>query len=118
MAVVARSRIRAKSGIMGSSRNVTLPSRYVLMAKKSHRSGERIFGQRPRSLGYGKSQKATHGRPRWITGKVAPIERAKTVITSAQRVTGRRQVAFARRRMAEIKVPAWLKPIQKTKFVM
>src|ERR1700728_4758068 len=106
------------SGIIGSSRNVTLPSRYVLMAKKSQSSGERMLGQMPRSLGYGNSQNASHGRPRWIIGNVAPIESANTVITSAQRVTGRRQVAFARRRMAEIRVPAWLNPIQKTKFVM
>ena len=47
-----------------------------------------------------------------------PIDSANTVMTSAQRVTGRRQVALARRRMAEIRVPAWLMPIQKTKFVM
>jgi hypothetical protein len=53
-----------------------------------------------------------------MAGNVAPIESANTVITSAQRVTGRRQVAFARRRIAEISVPAWLKPIQKTKLVM
>ena len=88
------------------------------MAKKSHSSGDRIFGQIPRSLGYGNSQNASHGRPRWMIGNVAPIESAKTVMTSAQRVTGRRQVALARRRMAEISVPAWLRPIQKTKFVM
>ncbi len=54
----------------------------------------------------------------WQTGMIAPMERAKTVMASAQRVTGRRQVALARRRMAEISVPAWLMPIQKTKLVM
>ena len=53
-----------------------------------------------------------------MIGNVAPIESAKTVMTSAQRVTGRRQVALAMRRIAEISVPAWLRPIQKTKFVM
>jgi hypothetical protein len=49
---------------------------------------------------------------------MAPMESAKTVIASAQRVTGRRQVAFASRRIAEIRVPAWLMPIQNTKLVM
>ena len=39
-------------------------------------------------------------------------------MASAQRVTGRRQVALQRRRIAEISVPAWLMPIQKTKLVM
>ena len=54
----------------------------------------------------------------WQTGMIAPMVTAKTVMASAQRVTGRRQVALARRRMAEMSVPAWLMPIQKTKFVM
>ncbi len=88
------------------------------MAKKSQASGERKLGQMRRSLGYGISQKASHGRPMWQTGMIAPMESAKTVMASAQRVTGRRQVALARRRMAEISVPAWLMPIQKTKLVM
>ena len=87
------------------------------MAKKSQTSGERKFGQISRSLGYGNSQNASHGRPRWMIGNIAPIISANTVITSAQRVTGRRQPALTRRRIAEISVPAWLMPIQKTKFV-
>ena len=53
-----------------------------------------------------------------MTGNDAPIIKAKTVMTSAQRVTGRRQRALAKRKMAEISVPAWLMPIQKTKLVM
>ena len=52
-----------------------------------------------------------------MIGKSAPIISAKTVMASAQRVTGRRQRAFTSRRMAEISVPAWLMPIQNTKFV-
>src|SRR6266550_6489674 len=88
------------------------------MAKKSQTSGERKFGQISRLLGYGISQKNSHGRPRWMIGNSAPIISAKAVITSAQRVTGRRQPALTRRRIAEISVPAWLMPIQKTKFVM
>ena len=61
------------------------------MAKKSQTSGERKLGQISRALGYGASQKASHGRPRWMIGNIAPIISANTVITSAQRVTGRRQ---------------------------
>src|SRR5207237_4958800 len=104
--------------MVGSRRNSELPVRYVEIAKKSHTSGDRKFGQICRSLGYGMSQKKSHGRPRWTMGNMAPIISAKTVMTSAQRVTGRRHSAFTRRRIAEISVPAWLIPIQKTKFVM
>ncbi len=39
-------------------------------------------------------------------------------MTSAARVMGRRHSAWARRRMAEMRVPAWLMPMKKTKFVM
>ena len=53
-----------------------------------------------------------------MIGNSAPIISAKTVITSAHRVTGRRQPALTSRRIAEISVPAWLMPIQKTKLVM
>src|SRR6516164_6020642 len=108
----------AKSGIVGRSRNKVLPVRYVEIAKKSQASGDRRFGQICRSLGYGISQKKSQGRPRWMIGNIAPIISANTVITSAHRVTGRRHVAFTSRRIAEINVPAWLIPIQKTKFVM
>ncbi len=87
------------------------------MAKKSHTSGERKLGQRSRALGYGASQKNSHGLPRWMIGNIAPIISANTVITSAQRVTGRRHRALTRRRIAEISVPAWLMPIQNTKLV-
>src|SRR5688572_3137403 len=52
-----------------------------------------------------------------MIGNIAPIINANTVITSATRVTGRRQPAFTRRRIAEIRVPAWLMPIQNTKLV-
>ena len=41
-----------------------------------------------------------------------------SVITSAARVTGRRHSACVRRSIAEIMIPAWLIPIQNTKFVM
>ena len=95
-----------------------LPVRYVEIAKKSHTSGDRKFGQMSRLLGYGISQKNSHGLPRWMIGNNAPIISANAVMTSAQRVTGRRQPAFTKRRIAEISVPAWLMPIQNTKSVM
>src|SRR5207247_2090743 len=74
---VVLSRTSAKSGIIGSARKSRLPVRYVLIAKKSHTSGDRKFGQMPRSLGYGTSQKNSHGRPRWMIGNIAPIISAK-----------------------------------------
>src|ERR1051326_975087 len=114
---VARSRTTAKSGIIGRKRNRTLPVRYVLIAKKSQAAGDRKFGQICRSLGYGNSQNASHGRPRWMIGNIAPIISANAVMTSAQRVTGRRHPALTSRRIAEISVPAWLMPIQNTKLV-
>ena len=48
-------------------------------------------------------------------GKRPPTIRAKTVIASAPRRTGARQVAFVSRRIAEMSVPEWETPIQKTK---
>ena len=53
-----------------------------------------------------------------MIGNNAPIIRAKTVMASAQRVTGRRHSAPVTRKMAEIKVPACEMPIQKTKLVI
>jgi hypothetical protein len=44
----------------------------------------------------------------------APIARANTVIASAARVTGRRHPAWVSRRIAEIRVPAWLIPMKNT----
>ncbi len=43
---------------------------------------------------------------------------AKTVITSVARYTAVRQGERNRNRIAEISVPAWPIPIQKTKVVM
>ena len=57
-------------------------------------------------------------RPKSIKTIGAPTIKAKTVIASAMRVIGRRHSAFVTRRIAEIKVPAWLMPIKKTKLVM
>ena len=53
-----------------------------------------------------------------MIGNIEPMSSAKTVIASAQRVTGRRHSAPVTRKIAEIKVPACEMPIQKTKLVM
>ena len=53
-----------------------------------------------------------------MIGNRPPIISANAVMTSAQRVTGRRHSAWTSRRIAEISVPAWLMPIQNTKSVM
>src|SRR4051794_27787343 len=53
-----------------------------------------------------------------MIGNRPPIISAKAVMNSAQRVTGRRHSALTSRRIAEISVPAWLRPVQKTKSVM
>jgi hypothetical protein len=53
-----------------------------------------------------------------MIGNSAPIISANAVMTSAHRVTGRRQPALTSRRIAEMSVPAWLMPIQNTKLVM
>ena len=53
-----------------------------------------------------------------MIGKVIAVNREKIVSTSAARVTGRRHSAWVRRRIAETMIPAWLTPIQNTKFTI
>ncbi len=48
----------------------------------------------------------------------APTASEQTVMASAIRVTGFRQAAFDRRRMADMRAPTWLIPMKKTKFEM
>ena len=57
------------------------------------------------------------GWPRSNIIWIPPIIRANTVIASAARVIGLRHSAWEIRKIAEIRVPAWLIPIKKTKFV-
>lgn len=93
--------------------------KYVEIAKTSQRSGERKFTEiGPRVLGYGKTQKASHGRPMWMSGKIAAQRTAKIVIPSAARAIEVRQRCRKRRRIAEMRVPACPIPTQKTKLVM
>src|SRR5262245_64627641 len=89
------------------------------MAKTSQSSGDRKFTQSgPREFGYGTTQKAIHGRPMWMSGKSAAHITAKIVIASADRLIDIRHFWRNRSRMAEMSVPAWPMPIQKTKLVM
>ena len=55
-----------------------------------------------------------------VAGVIGAFDRGlvNVVIASAHRVTGRRHSACVTRRIAEISVPAWLMPIQKTKLTM
>ena len=96
--------------------NSELPIKYVMTALGSQTNGERMLGQTPRAKSYGKTQKSRHGRPTWNSGVWSAAISEKTVITSAARVTGRLHSACVSLRMAEIMIPAWLIPIQKTKL--
>ena len=93
--------------------------KYVLMAKKSQieRRSE-IDPERAAVFGYGSIQKNSHGRPMWISGNRPAHITANSVIASAARLTEVRQRCRSRNRIAEMSVPAWPMPIQKTKFVM
>jgi hypothetical protein len=51
-----------------------------------------------------------------MKGKSPAIITAKTVMASALRAMGVRHLARKRYRMAEIKVPEWAMPTQKTKL--
>ncbi len=76
------------------------------------------LGQMLLALGSGGRNQAIHWRPMWMPGKVAAQMTAKIVIASAERFTAVRHFCLSRHRMAEISVPAWPIPIQKTKLVM
>ena len=54
----------------------------------------------------------------WMTGKMPAHMTANSVIASAARLTAVRQRWRNRKSTAEISVPAWPIPTQKTKLVM
>ncbi len=54
----------------------------------------------------------------WMTGNRPAQITAKMVIASAARLTEVRHCCRSRNKTAEMSVPAWPMPIQKTKFVM
>ena len=90
----------------------------MLTAKTSHSSGLRKFGHIPIWFGIGNMQYATQTRPTWMPGKISAHMTAKIVIASAERLIDVRHFWRNRKRIAEISVPAWPMPTQKTKFVM
>ncbi len=94
--------------------------RYVDTANTSQISGLRKFCHRFMSvLGTGNSQYAArHGRPVWNSGKMPAHITANSVMASAERLMDVRHFCRNKNRIAEISVPAWPMPIQKTKFVM
>ena len=57
-------------------------------------------------------------RPTWIAGYKPAHMTAKMVIASAERLIEVRHFWRKRNKIAEISVPAWPMPIQKTKLVM
>ncbi len=60
----------------------------------------------------------TQTRPTWIEGKSRAHMTAKIVIASANRLMDVRHFWRNRKRIAEIRVPAWPIPTQNTKLVM
>ena len=70
------------------------------------------------AFGIGKSHQANQIRPTWKAGKIPAQITAKMVMASAERLMEVRHFWRVKNRMAEIKVPAWPIPIQKTKLVI
>ena len=70
------------------------------------------------ALGTGARNQAIHTRPTWKAGKIPAHITAKMVMASAARLIEVRQFCLVRKRMAEIRVPAWPIPIQNTKLTM
>ena len=69
--------------------------------------------------GYGNSQYANHGRPRWSSGNSPACMTAKIVIASVNRLIELRQLfCSSRSRIAEMNVPAWPIPIHQTKLMI
>jgi hypothetical protein len=72
----------------------------------------------PFEFGSGNRYQAYQTRPTWNTGKMPAHTTAKIVMASAARLIDVRHFWRSRHRMAEISVPAWPMPIQKTKLTM
>src|SRR5262245_66226555 len=102
----ARSRSVAMSGTRPMNQKSDETVKYVLTANTSKSSGLRKFGHICIVFGYGKSQYASHGRPRWKTGYTAAHMTAKSVIASAKRLIEVRHSWRSSRSTAEIRVPA------------
>src|SRR3954466_1049464 len=108
----------ARSGIKPMYQNSSETVKYVDTANTSQSSGERNCGQIELALGIGSNHQPSQIRPMWIKGNMPAQITAKIVIASAARLIEVRQRCRSRNRIAEIKVPAWPIPIQKTKLVI
>ena len=98
--------------------NRTETVKYVDTANTSHSNGLLNCGQMLLELGRGKSHHANHTRPTWNRGKIPAHITANTVIASDPRLMDVLHFCLRRHSIAEIRVPAWPMPIQKTKFTM
>ncbi len=58
------------------------------------------------------------GTPRWRSGKIPATKRDAKVESSAIKATRRCQFTPSTSKIAEKNVPAWARPIQKTKFAI
>jgi hypothetical protein len=90
----------------------------VETANTSHSSGDLKFCQIALALGTGARNQANQTRPTWKAGKMPAHITAKIVIASAARLIEVRQFWRVRKRIAEIRVPAWPIPIQNTKLTI
>src|SRR5215212_7879545 len=113
-----RSRNEPRSGTRPMYQNRTDVVRYVDTANTSHMSGLRNCGHICMSFGCGIIHHASHGRPVWSSGNRPAHMTAKIVMASAARLMLTRQVCRVRYSTAEIRVPAWPRPIHHTKLVM
>jgi hypothetical protein len=107
----------ARSGIIPVYQKRKLTVRYVEIATTSKTSGDWKLGHRFRWFGYGSIQYTNQTRPRWMSGNSPAIITAKIVIASELLEMVVLQDARKRNKMAEMSVPEWAIPTQKTKFV-
>ena len=70
------------------------------------------------AFGIGARYQAIQTLPTWKAGKIPAHITAKIVIASAALLIDVRQFCLVRKRIAEIRVPAWPMPIQNTKFTI
>ena len=85
-----------------------------MIAAASHRSAEAASGQTPEAWGIGAICQSIRMRPTWMRGNMPAVHTAQMVMSSAGRAIPLRHFFFVSRRMADKRVPAWPKPIQKT----
>src|ERR1700723_333569 len=114
----ALSRRVAKSGTSPTYQKSKDTVAYVETAKTSHTRGLRNCGHSHIALGYGVSQKNSHGRPICSRGNMPAQATANSVMASAKRLIEVRHCWCNNNKMAEISVPAWPIPIHQTKLTI